>query len=131
MTKEHKAALAEGRAQGRAIRGYLEALEAHRPKRGRRRTEASITARLSAVEAEIDNADPVKRLDLIQERINLEEERARMNETIDMDALEKAFVAAAAAYSERKGISYTAWRELGLKPAILKEAGIPRTRTNR
>src|SRR5689334_9539098 len=37
MSDEHKAALAEGRAQGRAVRLYLEALEANKPKRGRKR----------------------------------------------------------------------------------------------
>ena len=29
LTDEHKAAMAEGRAQGRAVRNYLEAVEAH------------------------------------------------------------------------------------------------------
>ena len=128
MTPEHKAALAEGRAQGRAIRLYLEALEAHKPKRGRRRTEASITARLDTIETLLPDADPVKRLDLIQERLDLDDELAGMRETVDMSALEKDFTTAAAGYSERKGISYSAWRELGVEPAVLKKAGIPRTR---
>ena len=128
MTPEHKAALAEGRAQGRAIRLYLEALDAHKPKRGRRRTEASITARLELIDDQVADADPVKRLDLIQERLDLTDELARMQETVDMSALEADFVAAAAGYSERKGISYSAWRELGVEPAVLKKASIPRTR---
>lgn len=128
MTPQHKAALAEGRAQGRAIRLYLEALEAHKPKRGRRRTEASISARLDAIEEQLPDADPVKRLDLIQERLDLTDELAGMQETVDMSALETDFAAAAAGYSERKGISYSAWRELGVEPAVLKKAGIPRTR---
>ena len=29
-------------------------------------------------------------------------------------------------YGDRKGISYAAWRELGVSPAILKRAGISR-----
>ena len=41
MSAEHKAALAEGREQGRAVREYLEALEAHKPRRGRKRTPDS------------------------------------------------------------------------------------------
>lgn len=36
MSAEHKRALAVGRDEGRAVRQYLEALEAHKPKRGRR-----------------------------------------------------------------------------------------------
>ena len=43
MSDEHKAALAEGREQGRVVRRYLEALESSRPKRGRRRTPETIT----------------------------------------------------------------------------------------
>lgn len=38
MSDDHKAALAEGRAQGRAVRAYLEGLEASKPRRGRKRT---------------------------------------------------------------------------------------------
>ena len=36
MSAEHKAALAAGRQQGITVRKYLEALEAHKPKRGRK-----------------------------------------------------------------------------------------------
>ena len=39
MSEAHKAALSEGRAQGRAVRRYLEALDAHKPKRGRKAVE--------------------------------------------------------------------------------------------
>ena len=44
MSDEHKAALAEGRNQGRAVRNYLEALDQNRPKRGRKRTTESVLA---------------------------------------------------------------------------------------
>jgi len=53
MTAEHKRALAQGRAEGRAVRSYLEALDQNRPRRGRPRTPASIEKRLKAVEAEL------------------------------------------------------------------------------
>ena len=46
MSDDHKAALAAGRNEGRAVRRYLEALEAHKPKRGRKRTPESIEKRL-------------------------------------------------------------------------------------
>ena len=45
MTDEHKAALAKGRNEGNAVRNYLEALRANKPKRGRKRTRESIAAR--------------------------------------------------------------------------------------
>ena len=50
MSDSHKAALAEGREQGRAVRRYLEALEAHKPKRGRKRTPDSVQKRLAAID---------------------------------------------------------------------------------
>lgn len=126
MSDEHKAALAEGRNQGRAVRNYLEALEAHRPKRGRKRTPDSIKRRLDAIETELATANPVKRLQLVQERLDLTAEMSAGTETVDMEALEAAFVTAAKGYSERKGISYAAWRELGVPAATLKAAGIGR-----
>src|SRR4051794_8663395 len=127
MSAEHKAALAEGRAQGRAIREYLEALEAHRPKRGRKRTADSIKRRLERVEEEIAEADPMRRVALIQERIDLEIELASADGGVDIETLERDFVEYAKEYSARKGISYNAWREVGVSPAVLKAAGITRS----
>ena len=127
MSDEHKAALAEGRNQGRAVRTYLEALEAHKPKRGRKRTPESMQRRLQKIEKEIPAADPLTRLHLIQQRIDLEADLAAAGETIDMTALEAGFVESARAYGERKGISYSAWRELGVPAATLKAAGISRS----
>src|SRR4051812_14966244 len=92
MTDEHKAALAEGRAQGRAIREYLAALEAHRPKRGRKRTPDSIKKRLERIDIELPEADPVQRVSLIQERMDLEAELETMDTDADLDVLERAFV---------------------------------------
>jgi uncharacterized protein YicC (UPF0701 family) len=127
MSAEHKAALAEGRNQGRAVRRYLEALDAHRPKRGRKRTPESMQKRLDRIDVELASADPLKRLQLIQERLDLTAELEAVSETVDLSGLEKEFVSAAAAYSARKGISYAAWRELGVEPAVLKKAGISRS----
>lgn len=128
MSPEHKAALAEGRTQGRAIRNYLDALEAHKPRRGRRRTPESITSRLAKIELEIDEADAVKRVDLIQERIDLKAELASYGSKVDRADLEAAFINEAPSYSQRKGITYAAWREAGVPAATLKAAGIRRGR---
>ncbi len=126
MSDEHKAALAEGRNQGRSVRRYLEALDRHRPKRGRKRTRESIRQNLDRIEAELASADPLKRLQLIQERLDLTAELEDFDTKVDLSGLEDEFVKAAAAYSARKGISYAAWRELGVEPAVLKRAGISR-----
>jgi hypothetical protein len=126
MSAEHKAALAEGRMQSKAVRQYLEALEAHKPKRGRKRTPESIKKRLDALEGQIESADPLKRLQLVQERMDLTNELAAMEDKPDLGALEKGFTSAARDYGARKGITYAAWRELGVDPSTLKAAGISR-----
>ena len=82
--------------------------------------------RLAQVNDDIAAADPLKRVQLIQERIDLEQALSREDETVDITALEKGFVEAAAAYSRSKGISYAAWRELGIPAPTLKKAGISR-----
>ena len=127
MSDEHKAALAEGRNQGRAVRRYLDALEAHKPKRGRKRTTESVQTRLGRIDQEMPNADALKRLQLIQERLDLTAELEAADTKVDLTELESGFVSAAADYSARKGISYAAWRELGVEPAVLKRAGIRRS----
>jgi hypothetical protein len=126
VTDQHKAAMAEGRTQSRAISAYLEALETHKPKRGRKRTSESIDKRLEAIDKQLGSANAIKRLSLIQERLDLLREKDSMGDSVDLSSFEDDFVAAAAGYSERKGISYAAWRELGVPPAILKRAGISR-----
>ena len=126
MSDEHKAALAEGRAQGRAVRAYLEALEANKPRRGRKRTPESMKARVETIDTTIDDADPISRLHMVQERIDLLAAIDAAEATVDLTALEDGFAAAAAPYGERKGISYAAWREVGVPTAVLKRAGITR-----
>lgn len=129
MSEEHKAALAEGREQGRIVRRYLEALESHRPRRGRKRTPESITKRLASVDEQLASADPLSRLHLVQERMDLERELAALDgDGVDMGELEADFVEVALAYSERKGITYEAWRSIGVEPRVLEAASVPRGR---
>jgi hypothetical protein len=126
MSDTHKAALAEGREQGRAVRRYLEAIEAHKPKRGRKRTTESMQRRLSTIEEQLANADPLTRLHLVQERMDLQRELSTSDNGVDLQELEDAFVAAAEPYGRRKGITYSAWREAGVDPSVLRKAGIRR-----
>jgi len=126
MSNEHKAALAEGRDQGRAVRRYLEALEANKPRRGRKRSPESMKKRLAVIDDEIAAADPLKRLHLVQERLDLQSALEASESNVDLAQLEKDFVKSAAPYSERKNISYSAWRELGVATDVLDKAGITR-----
>ena len=128
MTDVHKRALAMGRDEGRAVRNYLAALEAHKPKRGRKRTADGIQRRLDQISLELPYADPLTRVHLTQEKMDLHAELQAGPRAADLTPLEDEFVKAAEGYSTRKGISYAAWREVGIDAAVLKRAGIARTR---
>lgn len=127
LTDEHKQALAEGRSASRAVRNYLDALETHKPKRGRKRTADSISNRLSRVETELEDADPLRRLHLLQERLDLTAELGTLSNGIDLERIEADFVKVAAQYGARKNITYTAWRAIGVPADVLKRAGISRS----
>jgi hypothetical protein len=127
MSVEHKAALAKGREEGRTVRRYLVALEEQRPRRGRKRTPESVRKRLVTVEQLLPEADPLSRLHLLQEREDLTTELARNNVSDDLAAAERAFVRVARAYGRRKGISYSAWRAVGVSVPVLQKAGITRS----
>jgi hypothetical protein len=101
-------------------------LRSNKPKRGRKRTPDSIKARLAKIEEELEVADPLDELRLVQERRNLTDELETMSAAVDMTALEAEFVKVAKSYSERQGISYATWREVGVEASVLKAAGISR-----
>ncbi len=127
MTDAHKAAMEVGRAEGRVVNDYLEALRSNKPKRGRKRTADSINARLAKIDDELTDATVIVELQLLQERRNLLAERDSMEHTVDLTALEDAFVGVAKPYSERKGIAYATWRDVGVSAATLLRAGIGRS----
>jgi len=128
MSDEHKAALAKGREQGRAVREYLAALSEEK-KPGRRVDAETLAMKITQVQDQIaSEPDPAKRVEHIQNRLDLEAQQADASEAVDLKALEQGFVEAAKEYSDRKGISYSAWREAGVPAAVVKAAGIPRTR---
>jgi uncharacterized protein YhaN len=126
MTPAHKQALAEGREASRHVRAYLEALQANKPKRGRKRTKDTVQRQLDEVKAQIGPATGLRKLELAQRRIDLEAELAGFDVTVDLSDLRKGFVKHAKSYAQRKGISYGAWREAGVPAEDLKAAGISR-----
>jgi len=127
MTQEHKDALAAGRANAKSVRTYLEALEQNKPRRGRKRTPESVQKQLDGIDAKLAQADPVQRLNLIQQRLDLLEEQRRLTAQVDLSGLEREFVKVAKDYSESKGISAAAWREVGVPASVLRAAGITRS----
>ena len=83
--------------------------------------------RIEAISEALETATPIRRVQLVQERIDLERALSTPDEMVDISELEDdGFVAVAVSYSGRKGITYAAWREVGVPAAVLKRAGISR-----
>ncbi len=126
MSDEHRAALKSGRQEAAAIRRYLEAVASRRP--GRPVTPATLEKRLQSLAAQIaSEANPLKRIELEQRRLDAKRALASLEEAPNVEAHEADFVKYAEAYSARKGISYAAWRAGGVSAAALKKAGISRS----
>jgi hypothetical protein len=126
MTDSHKQALAEGREASRHVRAYLEALQANKPKRGRKRTKETVQKQLDEVSSQIGPALGLKKLELAQRRIDLANELEGFAVKVDLSGLRRDFIKYAKSYAQRKGISYGAWREAGVSAEDLKAAGIAR-----
>jgi len=126
LSNSQKAAMAEGRREARIVECYLDSLERKQAQRGRR-SMAEIGLELDRLATEMKTASTIERLAMIQEREDLERESLEVAPEDDSE-LEAQFVAIARGYGDRKGISYSTWREIGVPKDILQTAGVPRTR---
>lgn len=108
MSQAHKEALAKGREQGRKVRIYLQALES-RQQPGRRQDPAALERKIRAQQDKIEaEANPARRVEHIQKRLDLEEALAAQTDQPDLDQLERDFIDAIPDYAQRKGLTYTA-----------------------
>ena len=94
MTAQHKAALAEGRDEGRAVKSYLEALQQNRPRAGpaahagfdqeaprRHRRRATPRARRSSSSSSVqERMDLQKELEAMGTKVDLSRARGRVRE---------------------------------------------------
>ena len=130
MSDEHKAALAQGRRESKAIKAYLVAISVPK-RRGRPITPEVLEAKIETLDQRIrEETDVLARVDLFQARIDAQEALDHMAAVVDLDSLEAGFVEYANSYSQRKGITWPAWREAGVSAEVLKAAGVKRTRKN-
>lgn len=116
--------------QVRIVRRYLSTLDALRPGRGPKRAAEAVANRLLKIDELLVSADPVSRLHLTQERIDLDAESIRLgngNEA-DLAEMEVEFVKVAKAYGDRAGVTFSAWRQVGVEADVLERAGIVRIR---
>lgn len=126
MTSDHKNKLAQGRNESRVVSRYLDALDAGKGKRGRKRTPESVNQQIHKIDQELATASAIRRLELTQRRSDLVAEKARLDIRTDITSLEDAFVKVAKSYAGRNGISYASFRALGVPAAVLKRANISR-----
>nr|MBA3654881.1 hypothetical protein [Actinomycetota bacterium] len=116
--------------QVRIVRRYLSTLDSQRPGRGPKRAADAIAYRLLKIDEMLISADPISRLHLTQERIDLDAEGIRLNNGAEADfgEMEAEFVKIAKTYSDRCGLTYSAWRQVGVEADVLEKAGIVRIR---
>ena len=62
-----------------------------------------MTKRLAAIDAQLADASALARLQLVQERMDLEKELASMGQKVDLTKLEGEFVKTAKSYSRAQG----------------------------
>ena len=85
MTDEHRAAIAAGQTETSAVKDYLEALEAQRPRPGRRVSAKTLQARRIAIDAQIAEGGlkTMKRLELLHGRRDIDAQIAALADEPD------------------------------------------------
>lgn len=129
MSASHKAAIAAGRVEGATVRRYLEAIGT-KGKPGRPIDPRRAERKVAEIEMQLKREeDPLTRLELEQTRIDLVArlESLRAKPDRDASALESEFVKVAKSFAARKGISYAAFRKVGVPADTLRRAGISRS----
>lgn len=113
------------RNEREAVRVYLERLRSDRV--GRSESRQVVHRELSWVESELlDVRDSVGELRLLQNRQHLLRELNAIDGDLDSagSSDERAFIVAAASYGRRQGVSFAAWRAIGVPADVLRSAGI-------
>lgn len=119
------------RRQTAVVKEYLAYLATPKP-RGRLATPSQIQEQLTQVsEAAASTEDPLKKMELIQRKLDLEQRLAETSDPVSVEELEQQFVEVAREFADRKGFSYQAFRQLGVPPRVLKAAGFKETRSRR
>lgn len=115
------------RKETKQIDLYLTALEASRVQLARgRRTRDWLENHLKELDAKIPATTGVQKLLLIQDHEETRNDLEAFKQADNMAELEKGFIKHAASYSERHGISFAAWRRVGVSADVLTEAGVTR-----
>ena len=109
------------------VAAYLTALGEEKARGRRKRSPEKLRQRLGAIAEQITTAPQIVRVRLIQERLDIEEALRPEPPSVAFSPLEDAFCSVAGSWSARKGISYAAWREVGVPAAVLRRAEVKRS----
>jgi hypothetical protein len=110
------------RAETNAVAAYLTGLRA--PKVPARSRDALEKRRAQIEEWIANESSPIREVELIQRRLDIDAELARLDEAERLPELETAFVKVAASWCKRSGVSPAALREVGVPPSVLRKAGL-------
>lgn len=106
--------------QERIVEHYLTALALRRERCAAGLSCSALKKRIEVVTSEMDGASILRRLDLIQERLDLNE---ALHEEERFGELEARFVDVALDYSSATSISASYWRSHGVPRGVLGRAG--------
>jgi hypothetical protein len=110
------------RAETNAVAAYLTALRA--PKVSAR-SRPNLEKRRVQIEQWIaEESSPIREVELIQQRLDIDAQLARIDQAAPLPELEEAFVKVAASWAQRSGIRAAALREVGVPASVLKRAGL-------
>jgi hypothetical protein len=110
------------RAETNAVAAYLTALRAPKVPA---RSQATLERRRAQIEQWLsEESSPIREVELIQQRLDIDGQLTQIDETQRLAELEKAFVEVAASWAKRSGISAAALREVGVPASVLKRAGL-------
>jgi hypothetical protein len=89
------------------------------------RSRANLERRRAQIEQWLaDESSPIREVELIQQRLDIDAQLAQINQAQRLRELEKAFVEVAASWAKRSGISAAALCEVGVPASVLKRAGL-------
>lgn len=113
----HTPEMHEKNNRSKTVSLYLRSLE------GDTASPEEIRRKIAKLTEKIAKTSGVNKLRLIQDRLDL---RSRLNNIKDTTSLEERFIAVAAQFSVENGISWSAWRVIGVPVKVLEAAKIPR-----
>jgi hypothetical protein len=114
----------ERRAETNAVAAYLTALKGPRPSGSSKAKREGLVRRRARVEQWISERSPIREVELIQQRLDVDAQLAQLDQAARLPELEEAFVNVTASWAKRSGASAAALREVGVPASVLRRAGL-------